>query len=84
MAAQLGIYQKDVHMFKSGAKQRLEDFKRSRKRYVDSVVDVRFLQVVFIDLTPSKHALVCNAWVGGDRKHQLCMATELRSKNKEL
>ncbi|KAG1888676.1 hypothetical protein F4604DRAFT_2024303 [Suillus subluteus] len=69
MAAQLGMCQKDVHMFKPGAKKRLEDFKQSRKRYVDSVVD---------------HAAVCNAWVDGDRKHHLLAVDELRSQNKEL
>ncbi|KAG2035333.1 hypothetical protein BDR03DRAFT_962790 [Suillus americanus] len=84
MAAQLGMYQKDVHMFKPGAKKRLEDFKQSRKRYVDSVIDVRFLQVVFLDLTPSKHAVVCKAWVDEDRKRHRLMVTELRSQNNEL
>ncbi|KAG1811284.1 uncharacterized protein BJ212DRAFT_565644 [Suillus subaureus] len=69
MAAQLGMYQKDVHMFKPGAKKRLEDFKQSRKRYVDSVVD---------------HAAVCNAWVDEERERHLLTVTELRSQNKEL
>ncbi|KAG2338543.1 hypothetical protein BDR05DRAFT_1004117 [Suillus weaverae] len=69
MAVQLGMYQKDVHMFKSGAKKRLEDFKQSRKRYVDSVVD---------------HAVVCDTWVDEDRKRHLLAATRLRHQNKEL
>ncbi|KAG2083948.1 hypothetical protein BD769DRAFT_1397808 [Suillus cothurnatus] len=84
MAAQLGMHQKDVHMFKPGAKIRLEDFKQSRKRYVKSVADVRFLQVVFLNLTPTKHTVVCNAWIDGDRKRHLLTITELRSQNKEL
>ncbi|KAG1740345.1 hypothetical protein EDB19DRAFT_782403 [Suillus lakei] len=84
MAEQLGMHQKDVHMFKSGAKKALENFKQLREKYVDSVVDVGFLQVVLVDLTPLKHAVVCNAWVDEDRKHHISTATELRSQNREL
>lgn len=69
MAAQLGMYQKDVHMFKPGAKKRLEDFKQSRERCVDSVVN---------------HAVVCKAWVAEDDKRRLLAVTKLRSQNKEL
>lgn len=78
------MYQKDVHMFKPGAKKRLEDFKQSRRRYVDSIFNVRFLQMVFLDLTPSKHVAICDAWVKRDRQHRQLTATELRSQNKEL
>ncbi|KAG2137149.1 uncharacterized protein EDB93DRAFT_769323 [Suillus bovinus] len=69
MAAQLGFYQKDVHMFKPGAKKRLEDFKQSRKIYVDSVVN---------------HATMCNTWVNKDRERHLLTITGLRRQNKEL
>jgi hypothetical protein len=71
-------------MRKPGAKKRLEDFKSSCKKYVDFVVKVRILQVLFIYLTPSKHAVVCNNWIDEDRKRQQCMATELQGQNKEL
>ncbi|KAG1785897.1 uncharacterized protein HD556DRAFT_84031 [Suillus plorans] len=69
VAAQLGIYQKDVHMFKPGAKKRLEDFKQSRKRYVDSVFN---------------HVTVCDGWVNRDREHRQLTVAERRSQNKEL
>ncbi|KAG2114621.1 uncharacterized protein F5147DRAFT_677454 [Suillus discolor] len=69
VAAQLGMYQKDVHMFKPGAKKRLEDFKQSRKRYVHSVFN---------------HVTVCDAWVNRDREHRQLTVTELRKQNKEL
>ncbi|KAG0698024.1 hypothetical protein DFH29DRAFT_1003243 [Suillus ampliporus] len=68
-AEQLGMYQKDVHMFKPRAKQVLEDFKQSRKEYVDSVVH---------------HAKVCYKWVNEDRERYILCASELRSQNKEL
>lgn len=84
MAARLGIYQKDVHMFKPGAKKRLEDFKSSCKKYVDFIVKVRILQVAFIDLILLKHVVVCNAWIKEDRNRQLGMTDELLCKNKEL
>ncbi|KAG2139716.1 hypothetical protein DEU56DRAFT_911980 [Suillus clintonianus] len=69
MAVQLGVYQKGVHMFKPGAKKALEDFKQSRKEFVNSVVH---------------HTAFCNAWADRDRNRHLSSAIDIRSQNKVL
>ncbi|KAG2037415.1 hypothetical protein BDR03DRAFT_999909 [Suillus americanus] len=63
MAKELEVY------LKPGAEQALEDFKQSRKKYVDSDID---------------HVAVCSAWSDEDGSRQLSRARELRSQNKEL
>ncbi|KAG1803357.1 uncharacterized protein BJ212DRAFT_1549643 [Suillus subaureus] len=78
MAKELEAY------LKPGAEQALEGFKQSRKKYVDSDIDVRFLQVVLLNLMASKHIAVCNAWAGKDYDRQLSRARELRNQNTEL
>ncbi|KAG1799737.1 uncharacterized protein HD556DRAFT_1344524 [Suillus plorans] len=63
MAKELEVY------LKPGAEQALEDFKQSRKKYVDS---------------DSNHIAVCDAWVANDRAQQSLRADELRSQNTKL
>ncbi|KAG2055235.1 hypothetical protein BDR06DRAFT_954429 [Suillus hirtellus] len=63
MAKELEVY------LKPGAEQALEDFKQSRKKYVDS---------------DSNHIAVCEAWVTNDRAQQSLHAHELRSQNTKL
>ncbi|KAG2150973.1 hypothetical protein DEU56DRAFT_779431 [Suillus clintonianus] len=69
MVKQLEVYQKDVHMSKPGAEQALEDFKQSRKKYVDSVVN---------------HAAICDDWADKDRERQWSRARKLRDQNQKL
>jgi hypothetical protein len=78
MAKELEVY------LKPGAEQALEDFKQSRKKYVDSDSNVRSLPVVLPNLTVSKHIAVCDAWVANDRAQQSLRADELRSQNTKL
>ncbi|KAG1746137.1 hypothetical protein EDB19DRAFT_1690658 [Suillus lakei] len=63
MAEELEVY------LKPGAEQALEDFKQSRKKYVDSDID---------------HMAVCDAWAINDSRRQLSRARELRSQNIEM
>lgn len=63
MAKELEVY------LKPGAEQALEDFKQSRKKYVDS---------------DSNHIAVCDAWVANDCAQQSLYARELRRKNTQL
>ncbi|KAG2119938.1 uncharacterized protein F5147DRAFT_666063 [Suillus discolor] len=63
MADELEVY------LKPGAEQALEDFKQSRKKYVDS---------------DSNHIAVCDAWVASDRAQQSLRARELHSQNTKL
>jgi len=78
MAKELEVY------LKPGAEQALEDFKQSRKKYTDPDIAVRFLQMVLLNLTASKHMAVCSAWADEDGSRQLSRARELRSQNTEL
>ncbi|KAG2342472.1 hypothetical protein BDR05DRAFT_964078 [Suillus weaverae] len=63
MAEELKVY------LKPGAEQALEDFKQSRKKYVDSDIG---------------HITVCNAWADEDSSRQFSRAREFRSQNIEL
>ncbi|KAG1776968.1 hypothetical protein EV702DRAFT_1278855 [Suillus placidus] len=60
MAKELKVY------LKPGAEQALEDFKQSRKKYVDSDID---------------HIKVCDAWADEDNSRQISRAREFRSQN---
>jgi hypothetical protein len=78
MAKELEAY------LKPGAEQALEDFKQSRKKYVNFDVKVRFLQVVLRNLTASKHTEVCSAWSAKDDSCRLSRALEFRDQNTVL
>ncbi|KAG2153723.1 uncharacterized protein EDB93DRAFT_210913 [Suillus bovinus] len=54
---------------KPGAEQALEDFKQSRKKYIDSNID---------------HISICDAWTGKDNQRRLERARQLRDQNSEL
>ncbi|KAG2150974.1 hypothetical protein DEU56DRAFT_779439 [Suillus clintonianus] len=69
MVEQLEVYHKDADMFKPGAKQALEDFKQSRKKYVDSVVN---------------HAAICDDWADKDREGQRSRVHKFRDYIKKL
>ncbi|OJA07927.1 hypothetical protein AZE42_03679 [Rhizopogon vesiculosus] len=66
---QFGACQEDAYMGKPGAKQALEVFIESRRKYVASVIN---------------HVAVCNNWVNEDRKRRLNDIAELRSQNEKL
>ncbi|KAG2037417.1 hypothetical protein BDR03DRAFT_379456 [Suillus americanus] len=63
MAKELEVY------LKPGAEQALEDFKQSRKKYVDSDID---------------YIAVCSTWANEDGRRQLSRARELRIQNTRL
>jgi hypothetical protein len=75
MAKELKAY------LKPGAEQALEDFKQSRKKYVNLDVKVRFLQVVLLNLTASKHAAVCSTWSDNDDSRRRARALDFRDQN---